>query len=224
MSKPAGFLLRLIASTIDGQLFFFFISVTFFFYSSSQNLNQLLHGILIFLIILLIFPLVPIYVSFFTSYFYGPLGKLLTGLRVLDKQGLALSLKRSFFRHTIGYSFSGILFGLGFLAIIKDPQKLAWHDKAVGSKVIINKPLWPLGLLILVSLLAVNIFLVSGGIRSITANENIKNEFNSLINELKSTQIEKNTKQLPQDQADLNNDSTPYLPGLMATPSASTSQ
>ncbi len=104
-------------------------------------------------------PLGFLHSLLFTHYFGGTVGKLLTGLRVVDNLNQRLNFKRVFFRQTIGYQFSGLVFGLGFLSILKDENKLAWHDKASGSKVIVVKPLWVLSIILAVLLCILNLYL-----------------------------------------------------------------
>ena len=78
-----------------------------------------------------------LYKVFFVSKFGGTLGKLLFGLRIVDQStNEFLNLKRAFFRQVLGYAFSGVLVGLGFFRIIKNPDNLGWHDELFDTKVI----------------------------------------------------------------------------------------
>jgi uncharacterized RDD family membrane protein YckC len=153
MSKYAGFPIRFLAYILEP---FFYWMVFAYFMSQiamSQTLADLWQGLIMFLVfIALPFALInPFLRAFFSSHFGGNIGKLLTGLRVEDSDHKNLSFKRSFFRYTAGYIFSGVLFFLGFFCIIKDPKKQGFHDKAVGSYVTVRQTLWPLALVLLIA-------------------------------------------------------------------------
>ena len=72
-------------------------------------------------------------------YFHGAIGqtagKMILGLRVVCEDGRPLGYKRALLRW-IGYFCSSALLNLGFLWIIIDRKKQAWHDKLAGSVVI----------------------------------------------------------------------------------------
>lgn len=153
--------LRLLAGYLDYAILALPITFLLWYAGTSYSMPVLVQRLFLLIIIWLPFGILSLlHPIFFTHYFGGTVGKLLTGLKVIDEHGKYLSLKRSFFRHTVGYQFSGILFGLGFLAIIKDPQKQGWHDKAVGSKVIVEKRKWPLALLMLLALIILNLYIL----------------------------------------------------------------
>lgn len=128
----ASFKIRFLASLLDGILFLLLIAGLFYYVSLQPTLPQAVSAIFLSLIILLN-PLFLFSSIIFTYYLGGSPGKLLTGLRITSEDEKKLSLKKILFRQTIGYSFSWIFFGLGYLSIIKDPKKQAWHDKTVGS-------------------------------------------------------------------------------------------
>lgn len=160
--KFAGIRLRLLAAYVDGMILALPITFLLWYAGISVSIPISVQRLFLLLTIWILFFVIInlLHEIFFTHYFGGTVGKLLTGLKVIDENGNKLTLKRSFFRHTVGYQFSAILFGLGFLAIIKDPQKQAWHDKAVGSKVIVEKKQWPLALFMLLFLLISNLYIV----------------------------------------------------------------
>lgn len=159
-TRYAGFTVRFLASILD-CLILFLPNVLFWVYISSANsLKEFLLRLVIYLIFLFI-PLFAIfYNSIFTFYFGGNLGKLLTGIRVEKDGGGKLSFRRLLFRYSIGYMFSWLIFGLGYLNIITDKKKQAWHDKAVDSVVITKKTLWPLSILLIILFISGNIFLI----------------------------------------------------------------
>ena len=62
-------------------------------------------------------------------------GKALIGIRVVPLRGGKMSLWRSILRYA-GYYLSGVTLGLGFLWILVDDRRLAWHDKLARTCVI----------------------------------------------------------------------------------------
>lgn len=62
-------------------------------------------------------------------------GKALLGLRVVPLRGGKMSLWRAILRYS-GYYLSGVAFGLGFLWVVVDDRRLAWHDKLARTCVI----------------------------------------------------------------------------------------
>jgi uncharacterized RDD family membrane protein YckC len=136
------------------------ISEMFLFTVTKPTLQLAFINIIIAAIILLN-PLIFFY-SIWTTHLYGGTpGKLLTGLEVVSENYQKLSFLRIVFRHTIGYAFSYIFFGLGYLAMIKDPKKQTWHDKTVGSLVIQRKNLTLLGLMVSIILTIITIYFLA---------------------------------------------------------------
>ncbi len=64
------------------------------------------------------------------------LGKMLTGLKILRKDGHPPSLGALFLRHTVGYLLSALTVGLGFLPAIFGARGRALHDFVAGTVVI----------------------------------------------------------------------------------------
>lgn len=182
--RPAGFTVRLLASLVDSLILFvphnlFWLYVV----SASTSLGTFIY----YLVLYLVFFALPwillvgmLYVPWFTSKFGGNIGKLLTGLRVTNENGNLLTFRRSLFRSFIGYLFSGLLFGLGFFAIIKDKEKLGWHDKATGSKVVTVRNLWPLALVLLAGLIAVNYLILAATVNNYKSGQ-LSQEVQNLI-------------------------------------------
>jgi hypothetical protein len=126
---------------------------------SQQTLTSAVSAFFVYVVLFFLNPLIIYNAIILTHYFGGSLGKLLTGLQVVNETGAPLTLKRIAFRQTIGYSFSWLVFGLGFLSIAKDAQKQGWHDKAVGSLVIVKHNLWPLALAVCTASLLGSVYL-----------------------------------------------------------------
>jgi len=86
---------------------------------------------------ILIFTAIDIiYYVGLTSAYGGTLGKLILGLRVVDKNGQRISLRRATLREIIGKWVSALVFCLGFLWIAFDPKKQSWHDKLANTYVV----------------------------------------------------------------------------------------
>lgn len=137
--KKAGFFIRYLAHIID--IFVLLIPALLFLLLvdlSSKGLRDLIVVSIWFFIVFILLSnfIVIFYYTYFTAKFGGSIGKLLFGLRVVNQNGKNLSFSKSLFRHTIGYWLSGMLFGLGFFAIIKNKNKQGWHDQMTGSYVI----------------------------------------------------------------------------------------
>lgn len=158
-NQNASFGLRFLATITESFIFLSLHLIFLFFIVQSTSIPQLFYNFILYLVILAISPLGLLHSILFTYYFGGTLGKLATGLRILNSTGGHLNFKRVFFRQTIGYQFSSLVFGLGFLSILKDDNKLAWHDKASGSRVVVAKNLWPLSLILAVLFFALNLYL-----------------------------------------------------------------
>ncbi|PJA37464.1 hypothetical protein CO181_03400 [candidate division WWE3 bacterium CG_4_9_14_3_um_filter_43_9] len=144
-SKPgyAGYLIRLAAYVTDVLIFnlvFLFLAWVFIsLYLKDLGLLLKSLGSLFLFIFLFNRILWHIYLIFLTTHLGGSLGKRLFGLRVTTLEGRNLSLVQSAFRFIIGYFVSGVLLGLGYLAIFKNPQKQGWHDQVSDTLVIQEK-------------------------------------------------------------------------------------
>lgn len=167
-NKLASFKLRFLAQLIDNLIGLLIFVLCIFYVLQRPSLSQAISLLILLTILILLNPIVLYHSILFTHYFGGSPGKLLTGLQVSDENANRLSFKRILFRQSIGYSFSGLAFGLGFLSVIKDPQKQAWHDKAVGSKVLVVQNLWSLALLTCLVALAFSFYFGSKSFESAT--------------------------------------------------------
>lgn len=196
-NKYAGFAIRFLALMVESMLFLLVHSL-FWLYaaSNSQNTAQLVYNIILYLMLILL-PLGALdnllLAPWLITRFGANIGKFITGLRVIDKNGHYLTFKRSFFRQVIGYKFSALLFGLGFLAIIRDPDKQGWHDKAVGSRVIKINNLWPVSLLIFILTSAAFVYTTSQAIQKFSKGPAI-NELIQYSESLKEEKKQDNKK------------------------------
>lgn len=159
--SSAGFFLRLLAFLNEKLIFLLLISLFLWNLSKTNTLNAIYHGLIILLVIIVFYFLLGmVYEVIFTHYFGGNLGKLITGLRVRDQSGNQLAFNKILFRQLLSYKFSGLVFGLGYLSILKDPNKQAWHDKTVDSNVFRVQPFLPLALIAFLLMLGASGYLL----------------------------------------------------------------
>jgi uncharacterized RDD family membrane protein YckC len=74
------------------------------------------------------------FVFFWTLVGYTP-GKAILGIKVMKMNGAKLSFGRSLLRFFC-YWISAIPIFLGFLWVLWDPKRRAWHDKIAGTQVL----------------------------------------------------------------------------------------
>ncbi len=184
--KEASFFHRLLANTIDICLY---LAINLYFINilvHSADIPSLVTN-LILLFIVLFSPLGLLHIILFTQWFGGTLGKLLTGIKITSLDGSPLSFKRILFRQTIGYMFTTLLFGFGYLAIFKNDKRQAWHDQAVGSIVIKSGNYWLVGLFVLISMMSAIGYFGTHTVKTALANEPLKQSFISLYNNYQSS-------------------------------------
>ncbi len=181
-NKPAGFTLRFLAMSLDSLIVWLPLTGYWLILTNSQSLPEFASN-LSWYIVLVLLPSCVVwlwYIVPLVHFFQSTLGKMLTGLKITDEDGKPLTFKRNLFRHSIGYQFSGLLFGLGFLAIIKDSNKQGWHDHAVGSKVVVFQNTWPFALGALVLLTFIHFQIIATSVNQF-ANGPLKEQFPALI-------------------------------------------
>jgi len=137
--RNGNFIERLLANILDFQIITAAILITSLL--PRMLIGQNILGMIMFFyyvsVFLLSAPLGALYSTIFISKFGGTLGKLLFGLRVENRDSNELiGKRRAFYRSTLGYIFSGQIFGLGFWRIIKNEENLAWHDELFFTKVV----------------------------------------------------------------------------------------
>lgn len=149
----AGFISRLLAFIIDTVIVSFAIGATTWFLSVTATVLQLrtivgfslgaIKGSEDFINILFgpyvatafILGVIVAYHVFFTVFAGQTPGKALMGLRVVTVQGTRLGYLRALLR-LVSYVASGLALYLGFLWVIWDDRRQAWHDKIAGTYVI----------------------------------------------------------------------------------------
>jgi len=175
-SNNAGFGIRLFSTLIDSLIEITLFVLGLYSFVLMLSIDNFVASTLNFVlyIILFIFSfgiLRLVYSIYFISIFGGTLGKLIFNLKIVDQQTEQLiSKKRAFYRLLIGYAFSVQFIGLGFFRIIKNSNKLGWHDELFNTKVIVKGSPYS-GVVMFVSLLLLVMFLMS---RIVTSLENSK--------------------------------------------------
>ncbi len=76
------------------------------------------------------------YLVFFQFKMGQTVGKRLVGIKVIDGVGNTPTLITLFLREVIGKFLSNITFGIGYVLVLKDPNKQALHDKIANTYVI----------------------------------------------------------------------------------------
>jgi len=76
-----------------------------------------------------------LYFIFFFSTTGQTVGKAVMGLRVITTDGKRMGVKRSFIR-TLCYTLSLMPLGLGFLWVLGEDRRRAWHDKLAHTYVL----------------------------------------------------------------------------------------
>ena len=67
------------------------------------------------------------------------IGKMLTGLQIVKKDGRAASLKNLLIRHFVGYPVTILTLGIGFLLAALNSKGRALHDYIAGTIVVYGK-------------------------------------------------------------------------------------
>lgn len=78
-----------------------------------------------------------IYFAYFLTRRDGQtVGKQIFGIRVVKRDGTALSLWEAILRTVIGYAFSNLVLGTGHLWMLSDKQSQTWHDMVADTIVV----------------------------------------------------------------------------------------
>ncbi|MCO6452411.1 MAG: RDD family protein [Caldilineales bacterium] len=88
-----------------------------------------------------LFLISPIYMLFFWTLAGQTPGKALVGVRIVRANAEAMSFRVSLRRY-LGYILSFIALGLGFVAILLDNQRQAWHDSIAKTYVVYSWGAW----------------------------------------------------------------------------------
>lgn len=77
-----------------------------------------------------------IYALLSTMYLGNTIGKKIMRLRVVNLDGSRPTINTYVQRYIIGYVVSGVVFTLGFIWALFDPQKQGWHDRIANTYVV----------------------------------------------------------------------------------------
>jgi uncharacterized RDD family membrane protein YckC len=144
-NNNAGFGVRFFAAVLETLLYVLIFLIPLYLVIRSFRGYETIdpvHGLVNIFTFLVVFTnlgllLYFIYNLYFTSNYGGNIGKLLFGLKVVDQNSERyVDYKTAFYRNWVGYMFSSTLLWLGFLRVITNPGKLAWHDELFNTKVV----------------------------------------------------------------------------------------
>lgn len=99
----------------------------------SEYFNGMMH--LILPVVVIMGVLLSTYFIFTNALFGRSVGKIFTGIYIVQDNGVALNLGISFVRW-VGYYISAIPLFAGFLWVIADPENRSWHDRLAGTMVV----------------------------------------------------------------------------------------
>jgi uncharacterized RDD family membrane protein YckC len=77
-----------------------------------------------------------LYFGYFWSRRERSIGMGMMNIRVVKTDGRPLSFVMAGLRGSLGYSLSGLIFGLGYLWFFVDKQQQTWHDKIFNTAVL----------------------------------------------------------------------------------------
>lgn len=77
-----------------------------------------------------------LYFGYFWSRRERSIGMGMIHIRVVKTDGRPLSFVMAGLRGSLGYSLSGLIFGLGYLWFFVDKQQETWHDKIFNTAVL----------------------------------------------------------------------------------------
>ncbi|MAG35741.1 MAG: hypothetical protein CL878_05790 [Dehalococcoidia bacterium] len=117
----AGFWRRCGAWLIDGVILIIGLALTFYLPGPGR---------------LPVFVLPWVYHWLFTGIKGQTPGKMLLGIKVVDRRGNPPSLGAAALREIVGKILSSIVLYLGFLWVLWDRQQQGWHDQLAGTYVV----------------------------------------------------------------------------------------
>ena len=129
---------RLVAALVDGLIYVNLVVMLAARVVEETEVAMVMDRLMTFLaMIIVVGPLVlPWFMAFLVSGMGGGIGKLITGLEVVDEKGERISYWRAFFRNQVGRAVSGLVFGAGYAYMFKDKERRGWHDHISGTYVV----------------------------------------------------------------------------------------
>ncbi len=134
-------------------------------------LNRFLSLVILFLIVVFCIPFVK---AFMISSIGGTFGKLLTGTEIVDSKNKKLIFWMAFLRNYLGYMVSGIILWLGFVWILVDKERRAWHDMICDTYVtVVSKSTILIGIFVIFVMIMLNSFLIKNTVLNFKTNSNV---------------------------------------------------
>ncbi len=152
--RYVGFGRRFVAAIIDGIIvgvagqaimlplgLVMGLSTTTMKASNANETTQLMTGLGLLAISLVVSLIIQaLYYGGLDVYKQGQtVGKMALGIRVITVSGVPITWKVALLRELFGKWISGFILGLGYLWVIWDPKKQAWHDKIANTYVVYSK-------------------------------------------------------------------------------------
>lgn len=132
---------RFIAGVINCLLFILFYPIVIFWISLSQTPEEVLFRIVISVSLGIFHTFVFYFVeSLLVSNLGANIGKLVTGLTVVNEKREKLSFSDALFLTFIGNYVLNATFGLGSLLILQKPKHLGLNDLVSGTEVLVKSP------------------------------------------------------------------------------------
>ena len=140
-SEYASFGLRLAAFSID-FIILFLVYLALSVLRVVGEFQRVAGGssLLVFMASALILLTPSLYYWLLTGIRGQTLGKMAVGIKVVNNQGRKPGLARAALRESIGKTISTLVLLLGFLWVILDSRRQAWHDKLSGTYVVKSRP------------------------------------------------------------------------------------
>lgn len=137
--RPAGFVTRLLAYAVDLAIVAGIIALGGWIAVLADNLLETL-GVQIRLSLSALYVfLIPFIAGLYFVVFWAltgrTIGKSIMGLKVVAPSGMPPTIGRSIVR-VLGYALSAIVFWAGYLWVLVDPDRKAWHDHMANTYVV----------------------------------------------------------------------------------------
>jgi uncharacterized RDD family membrane protein YckC len=137
--RTAGFVSRAVAFTTDLVVVVFMAGMLTFVATNLESLLETFIPGRDFRLVDALVVLVPLVIALYYIGLWAltgaTVGKWLLGLRVVGTDGSPPTILRSTIRF-VGYGISAIVFFLGYLWVLVDDDRRAWHDDLAGTWVV----------------------------------------------------------------------------------------
>ena len=143
MGQYAGIFSRWIAWSIDHLIILGAWWVVGFIFGEIVSTFNLTENETVQKIVVIVVLVINLFIYFL--YYIGlwmvsgqTIGKSIIGLRVVRKDGSRIKMRNAIFR-LLGYWVSALFFSLGYVWVLIDPRRQAWHDKIAGTIVVYSE-------------------------------------------------------------------------------------